>query len=146
MKSKKEYYKKYTKEEMIDIAKNKGFYFIETSKGDCFEISKDDLVDFIILETQRCGHSVNIEVYSPYRENEPILTTYGWFLNTIKPKLREEIIDRLVRLQRYEEKPKKVKVFDNNIFMQIIFNEIQDVNYDKFFKQYFEDEEELEAE
>ena len=139
-------YKKYTKDEMIDIAKNKGFYFIETSNGDCYEISKDDLVDFIIRETNRCGHSVNIEVYSPYKENEIVLTTYGWFLNTIKPKLREEIIDRLVKLQTYQEEPREVKVFDNNIFMQIIFNEIKNVNYDKFFKQYFEDEEELEAE
>ena len=42
-------YKKYTKEEMIDIAKNKGFYFIETSNEDSFEISKDDFTDFIIL-------------------------------------------------------------------------------------------------
>ena len=104
------------------------------------------MADFIIRETERCGHSVNIDVYSPYKENEIVLTTYGWFLNTIKPKLREEIIDRLVRLQTYQEEPREVKVFDNNIFMQIIFNEIKGVNYDKFFKHYFEDEEELEAE
>ena len=62
-------YKKYTKEEMIDIAKNKGFYFVETSNEDYFEIAKDDLVDFIILEAERCGHDVEISVYTPYREN-----------------------------------------------------------------------------
>ena len=130
---------------MIDIAKNKGFYFVETSRGDCFEIAKDDLADFIILETERCGHSVDIAVYTPYREDEAILTTYGWFLNTIKPKLREEIIERLVSLQTYQETPREVKVFDNDVFVQIIDSDIKDIKFDQFFKQYFEEEEELEV-
>ena len=138
-------YKKYTKEEMIDIAKNKGFYFVETSRDDYFEIAKDDLADFIILEADRCGHDVEISVYTPYREDEVVLTTYGCFLNRIKPKLREEIIDRLVKLQTYEERPKEVKVFDNNIFMEVIDSDIKDIKFDKFFKEYFE-EDELEAE
>lgn len=143
---KKQYYKKYTKEEMIDIAKNKGFYFIETSRDEYFEVAKDDLVDFIVRETERCEHRVNIEVYTPYRHDEPVISTYGWYLNRVKPKLREEIIDRLVRLQTHQEKPRKVKVFDNKIFMQIIHSDIKDIQFDRFFKQYFEDEEELEAE
>lgn len=138
-------YKKYTKEEMIDIAKNKGFYFLETSNDDYFEIAKDDLVDFIILETERCGHDVDMAVYTPYREDEPVLTTFGCFLNRIKPKLREEIIDRLIELQMGQEEPREVKIFDNDIFMQIIESDIKDVSYDQFFKQYFEDEEELEV-
>lgn len=138
-------YKKYTKEEMIDIAKNKGFYFIETSNEDYFEISKDDLADFIILEAERCGHSVDIAVYTPYREDEPVLTTYGSFLNKIKPKLREEIIDRLVRLQTNQEEPREVKVFDNEMFMQSIDSDIKNIQYEQFFKQYFEEEEELEV-
>lgn len=139
-------YKKYSKDEMIDIAKNKGFYFIETSNNDYFEIAKDDLVDFIILETERCGHDVEIAVYTPYRENEPVLTTYGWFLDRIKPKLRKEIIERLVKLQTWQEEPREIKVFDNNVFMQIIDSDIKDIKFDQFFKQYFEDEEEMEAE
>ena len=138
-------YKKYSKDEMIDIAKNKGFYFVETSRGDYFEIAKDNLADFIILETERCGHSVDIAVYTPYREDEAILTTYGRFLNTIKPKLREEIIERLVGLQTYQETPREVKVFDNDIFVQIIDSDIKDIKFEPFFKQYFEEEEELEV-
>ena len=43
------------------------------------------------------------------------------------------------------EEPREVKVFDNNVFMQIIDSDIKDINYDQFFKQYFEDEEELEV-
>lgn len=138
-------YKKYTKEEMIDIAKNKGFYFIETSNDDYFEITKDDLADFIIQEAERCGHSVEISVYTPYKEDEPVLTTYGWFLNKIKSKLREEIIDRLVELQTGQKEPNDVKVFDNEIFMQIIDSDVKNIQYDKFFKRYFEEEEELEV-
>lgn len=138
-------YKKYTKEEMIDIAKIKGFYFVETSNDEYFEIAKDDLADFIIQETERCGHSVEISVYTPYKEDEPVLTTYGWFLDRIKPKLREEIIDRLVELQTGEKEPNDVKVFDNEIFMQIIDSDIKNIQYDKFFKHYFEEEEELEV-
>lgn len=138
-------YKKYTKEEMIDIAKNKGFYFVETSNEDYFEIAKDDLVDFIILEAERCGHDVEISVYTPYREDEPVLTTFGWFLNRIKPKLREEIIDRLVELQMGQKEPREVKVFENDIFMQIIDSDIKDIKQEQFFKQYFEEEEELEV-
>ena len=139
------YYNIYTKDEMIDIAKNKGFYFIETSNNDYFEIAKDDLADFIIQETERCGHSVEITVYTPYREDEPVLTTYGWFLNRIKPKLREEIIERLVKLQTWQEEPKEVKVFDNDVFMQIIDSDIKNIQYDQFFKQYFEEEQEMEV-
>lgn len=138
-------YKKYTKEEMIDIAKHKGFYFAETSNNDYFEIAKDDLADFIILEAERCGHSVDIAVYTPYREDEPLLTTYGWFLNKIKPKLREEIFDRLTKLQTGQENPRQVKVFDNDVFMQIIESDIRNIKHEQFFKQYFEDEEEMEV-
>jgi len=138
-------YKKYTKEEMIDIAKNKGFYFVETSRDDYFEIAKDDLADFIILEADRCGHDVEISVYTPYGEDEVVLTAYGCFLNRIKPKLREEIIDRLVELQTGQEEPREIKVFDNDVFMQIIDNDIKDIKHEQFFKQYFEDEEELEV-
>jgi len=134
-------YKKYTKEEMIEIAKNKGFYFVETSRGDCFEISKDDLADFIVLEAERCGHRVDIAVYTPYKEDEAILTTYGCFLNMVKPKLREEIIERLIVLQTGQETPREVKVFDNDIFVQIIDSDIKNIGFEQFFKQYFEEEE-----
>lgn len=142
---KKEYYKKYTKKEMTNIGKNKGFYFIETSNGETFEIASDDLVDFIILEVKRCKHHVDIAVFAPSRD-EPILTTYGWYLNKVNPKLREEIIDRLVKLQKGEEKPKPVKIFDNNIFWEMNIEEFGEeegktIQFDKFFKKYYEGEE-----
>ena len=42
-------YKKYSKDEMIDIAKNKGFYFVETSNDDYFEILRDEFTRMIYL-------------------------------------------------------------------------------------------------
>lgn len=144
------FYKTYTREEMGEIGKNQGFYFIETSNEDYFIIAKNDLADFIMQEANRCNHNVDISVYVPnYSKSEPILTTYGCFLNKCNPKLREEIIDRLIKLQTFEEKPKEVKIFDNHEFFEMKVSEFGEeegktIQYDKFFKQYYD--EELEAE
>ena len=149
---KKEYYKKYTREEMADIGKNKGFYFVETSNGDSYQIQKDDISDFIVLETIRCNQQVDMWVYTPNVDEKPILSTMGWFLDKIKPKLREEIIDRLVKLQTFEVKPRKVKIFDNEIFMEMKLEEFGEqegktIQFDKFFKRYYEpDDKDLEEE
>lgn len=143
---KKKYYKKYTRKEMKDIIENKGYYFILTSTGEDLQIAKDDLADFIMLESERCGHNVNIEVYAPGMIETPILTTYGCFLNRVNPKLREEIIDRLVKLQTYEEEPKDVKIFNTDVYMNMIDQGVEDgiSQYDKFFAKYYEEEEEAE--
>lgn len=49
-------YEKYTRKEMSNIAKNKGFVFVETSLGDNYIIKKDDICDFIMQESERQGH------------------------------------------------------------------------------------------
>lgn len=46
------YYKKYTKKEMRKIIKNKGYLIVETSNGDFFRISKEDVTDFIMLKAK----------------------------------------------------------------------------------------------
>ncbi len=140
---KKEYYKKYTREEMADIVKNKGFYFVETSNGDSYEIQKDDIADFIVLETIRCKQRVDMWIYVPNTNSKPILITFGWFIDKVKPKLREEIIDRLVKLQTMKIKPREVKIFDNEIFMKMELEEFGEeegktIQFDKFFRQYYE--------
>ncbi len=145
-------YEFYTREEMADIGKNKGFFFIETSNGDNFIIAKDDLADFIVLEATRCVQSVDMEVFVPNPEKDtPIITTYGWFLNKANPVLRNEIIDRLVKLQTNKAVPRNVKIFDNDIFLEMNVEDFGDekgktLQYDKFFKKYYESEEELELE
>lgn len=144
---KKKFYKKYTRDEMMDIIENKGYYYIETSNGGEFQIAKDDLADFIILEDRRCGHGIEIEVYIPGDFLNPILTTYGCYLNRVNPKLREEIIDRLVKLQTYEEEPKTVKIFNIDIYNEMFEEGLEEDNpqCDKpFFAKYYEEEEEAE--
>ena len=77
-------YEKYTRKEMSDIAKKEGFVFVETSIGDNYIIKKSDICDFIMQESERQGHSVDMEMYVPNPDIEkPFLTTIGCFLNKI---------------------------------------------------------------
>lgn len=143
-------YKKYNREEMAEIGREQGFYFIETSNEDKYIIAKEDLADFIVLENIRCNGNADISVYAP-SINKPMLTTYGWFLNTINPKLSEEIMDRLVEIQTFQIMPEEVKIFDNEVFEQMDIEEFGEkegmtIMYDKFFRKYFEEEEEEEDE
>ncbi len=131
-------YKKYTKNELLKILKEDGILFVRTNLGDKYIIRKNDLADFIILEAQRTGHVAEISFFMP-GINGAVMTTYGWFLNKANPLLREEIIDRLVLLQTTDNKPKNVKVFDTDIFLNMldsneIDNDIQ--NYDKLYRKY----------
>ena len=155
----KEYnsYELYTREEMSEIAKKEGFLFVITSNNDKYEIRKSDVADFIVLEAERCYQDVDIEMYVPNPDiQEPFASTYGYFLNRINQKFREEIIKRLVELQTTDIKPKKVKVFDNDIFHEMSLEELGEeegktLQYDKFYKKYYqqhkiEESEELEAE
>ena len=131
-------YKKYTKNELLKILKEDGILFVETNLGDKYIIKKDDLADFIILEAQRTGYAVEMSFFMPGISGV-VMSTYGWFLNKANPVLREEIIDRLVLLQTTEKKPKKVKIFDTDIFENMldnneIDNDIQ--NYDELYEKY----------
>ena len=144
-------YKKYTRKEMSDIAKNEGFVFAETSLGENYIIKKNDICDFIMQESEKQGYAVNIKMYvpNPYIE-EPFVTTIGGFLDKINQNYRKEIIDKLISLQTYRIKAKRVKVFDNDIFCKMSLEELGEqkgktIQFDKFFKKYYEAEEEMEA-
>ena len=150
-------YELYTREEMSEIVKKEGFLFVITSNNDKYEIRKSDVADFIVLEAERCYQDVDIEMYVPNPDiQEPFASTYGYFLNRINQKFREEIIKRLVELQTTDIKPNKVKVFDNDIFNEMSLEELGEeegktLQYDKFYKKYYqqhkiEESEELEAE
>ena len=150
-------YELYTREEMSEIAKKEGFLFVITSNNDKYEIRKSDVADFIVLEAERCYQDGDIEMYVPNPDiQEPFASTYGYFLNRINQKFREEIIKRLVELQTTDIKPNKVKVFDNDIFNEMSLEELGEeegktLQYDKFYKKYYqqhkiEESEELEAE
>ena len=133
-------YKKYTKKQMLNIIQNDAFLFVETNLGDNYIIKKQDLSDFIVLEALRTGHIAELKIYVPGID-EPVITTFGCFLNKANPILREEIIERLILLQTTNIKPQKVKIFDNEEFIK--FNKKQMgiengkvKNFDKFYKKY----------
>ena len=46
--------------------------------------------------------------------DKPLLDTFGVFLNKCEPKVREDIIDRLVMLQRGEINVKDYKIIDED--------------------------------
>ena len=133
-------YKEYTKRQMLNIIKKMPILFVETSLNDAYIIRKKDIIDFIVLEAIRTKHHIEMEFYMPGID-EPVVTTYGWYLNTINPLLRKEIIHRLILLQTRKRKPKKVKILNNTIFnnmsaieMGIIDGKIKD--FDKLYGKY----------
>lgn len=133
-------YKTYIKKQMLKIIQTEGFVFVDTSLDDHFIIRMRDIADFIILESIRTGHSAEITMYIPGVDN-PVLSTFGCYLNKVNPLLREEIIERLVLLQTTDTKPKKVKIFDNDMFIALSSEEKGIINgkvknFDKFYKKY----------
>ena len=131
-------YRKYTKNELLEILKKDGILFVKTNLGNKCIIKKGDLADFIILETERTGHAVEMSFFMPGISGV-VMSTYGWFLNKANPVLREEIIDRLVLLQTTEKEPKRVKIFDTDLFENMldnneIDNDIQ--NYNELYARY----------
>ena len=133
-------YKKYNKDQMLKIIENEPFVFVETDLGDNYIIRKRDISDFIILENMRTGHKASMKMWFPGFET-PSLTTCGWFLDRINQKLRAEIIERLVLLQTTDTKPKKVKIFDNDIFIKLTPEEQGIVDgkvkyFNKFYMKY----------
>ena len=111
-------YKQYSKKEMIKIIQDNKTVYVETSKGTHYIINRKDIADFIVHEAEKAFHRIEIKVYLPNQE-EPAITTSGWFLNKCNPEIREEIINRLVMLQTTNTRPRKVKVFNTNILNKL---------------------------
>lgn len=109
----------YTEEEIRKIIKSgEKLYFADDGIDEVI-IKAKDIPDFIVDVNIKCGatdfkfYRVGNDVY------EPEITTMGMFLDKIKPEIREKIIDRLVKLQRGEIKPKDYKIIDENQFEDI---------------------------
>ncbi len=76
----------------------------------------DDLPDIIVDINDKLG-STDLKVYSfdnPLIDN-PILTTFGPFLNKCDPNVRQDIIDRLSGLQMGDLEVKEYKVIDEDM-------------------------------
>ena len=131
-------YKKYSKKEFLKILENDGILFVETNLGNNCIISKKDIADFIILESNRTGHKSDMSFFMPGISG-PVITTFGCFLNRANPVFRDEIINRLVLLQTTDTKPKNVKIFGTDLFYKMVDNgKISNniSNFDKLYKKY----------
>lgn len=76
----------------------------------------EDLPDIIVDINDKLG-STDLKVYSfdnPLIDN-PILTTFGPFLNKCDPNVRQDIIDRLAGLQMGDLEVKEYKVIDEDM-------------------------------
>lgn len=92
-------------------------------------IPRKDIPDFIVYVNREIG-MVDLKIYDFENVSSLIITTMGEYLDRCDSNVRQEIIDRLVKLQMGDEQYKKVKAFDEDIWQQV--------------KDELEDEEELE--
>lgn len=108
--------KQYNEEEIIKLLNTKEkLVYVDTGAEEIVARYKD-LPDIIVDINNKLG-IVDLKIYNFRSEeiNDPIITTYGQFLNKCDPKVREDIIDRLVKLQRGEEEVKDYKVIDEDM-------------------------------
>ena len=109
----------YTEDEIKELIKSKAeLYYVDDGIDEAI-IKFEDIPDFIVdynrnlemrdLKFFRVGKGVY----------EPDITTYGEFLNTINPDLRERLIDKLVALQTNETEPKKYKIINEDLYSKV---------------------------
>lgn len=107
----------YTPREVLKFIKtNEELIYVQDEIGKAI-IRKKDIPDFIVYVNRKFG-----ETYFSFAEVSiietnskifyPILTTEGNFIDEAKPEIREQIIDRLTKLQKGEIKPKQIKLID----------------------------------
>jgi len=71
-----------------------------------------DLPDIIVDLNRKFGNR-DLKIYNFIEpEDEPIITTFGMYLNKISSQDRQEIIERLNKLQQYEENIKDYKLLN----------------------------------
>ncbi|MBS1339628.1 MAG: hypothetical protein HP028_00330 [Clostridia bacterium] len=105
----------YNEKEIKELIENKEPYvYVDDGMTEVI-IKKKDIPDYIVFINRECENT-NLKIIDPQRDFETIITTYGEFLNKCNKEVREEIIDRLVKLQTNEEKYKIVKTADEEMW------------------------------
>lgn len=109
----------YTEDEIREIINSKvELYYVDDGIDEAI-IRFEDIPDFIV-DYNRKFEMRDLKFFKVGKDiYEPDITTYGEFLNSISPDLRERMIDRLVALQRNEIEPKKYKIIDEDVFSQV---------------------------
>lgn len=118
--------KMYDEEEIKELLENEErLVYVDTGSEEII-IKYDDLADVIVDINDKIG-STDLKVYdykNPDMDN-PLLTTFGPYLNRCDPKVREDIIDRLFNLQTGNENVKNYKVIDEDMFDDVL-RELED--------------------
>lgn len=109
----------YTEQEIKDLIKSKAeLYYVDDGVDEAI-IKFEDIPDFII-DYNRNLEIRDLKFFRVGKKNyEPDITTYGEFLNTINPDLRERMINRLVALQKNETAIKKYKIIDEDLYSKV---------------------------
>lgn len=78
-----------------------------------------DLPDFIMDVANKTGHSSNLKIYDFHNPSmAPIATTIGCFLDKCEPNFRNEIIERLIKVQQ-GAKIKNYKIVDETMLEDV---------------------------
>ena len=97
----------YTIDEFSDIwANEERLVFVDTGINEVLA-KYEDIPDIIVDMNLKLG-STDLSIYE-FESGEKILNTFGMFLDKCNPLVREDI-NRLVKLQTFEIKPKKYKL------------------------------------
>lgn len=121
----------YNEKEIEEILKKGGqLYYADDGMNEVV-IKEEDIPDFIIKVNKMEGYNVDIKMYrvNGFSMN-PVLTTFGPFLNKIEKELREKVIDRLVALQKGEKELKDFKVIDEDD-LEIISEKVTEMELEK---------------
>ena len=109
--------KEYSKNEIKKLLENEERLVYAEDDYDSFIIRYKDIPDFIVKYNDDYGQT---DLYFFDYDNSNLLaSTFGSFLNKCDPKVREDIIDRLIKLQHYEIKTKDIKIIDEDILDEI---------------------------
>ena len=101
----------YSQDEIKEILeKNVKMVRVDTGLEE-FIIRYKDLPDVIVDLYNKFGFNLKVYDYKML-SMDPILTTFGYFLNKCDGNVRKDIIDRLVKLQNDELKIKQYKIID----------------------------------
>ena len=109
--------KMYNEEEIKQLLNSKERLVYIDDGSEEFVARYEDLPDIIVDVNEKLGHTENLKVYEfdNLLFDKPILTTIGYFLDKCDPKVREDIIDRLINLQTGVEEIKDYKVIDEDM-------------------------------
>lgn len=113
--------KMYNEEEVKEILQSDERLVYVDNGSEEVVIKYEDLADIIVDINDKFG-STDLKVYD-YKEpdmDNPLLTTFGPYLNKCEPNVRKDIIDRLIDLQTGNEDIKDYKVIDEDMLDDVL--------------------------